>query len=73
VYADALVSAEEASIQWSADAGTTIVNLQQGGSAVALTATHNAERINGPGLFRLTKTTTASACGVYIFRNRGHS
>lgn len=60
-----LAGVEVAGIEISHDNGTTWVPYIDG-TAVQLTATKNALRVYGPALYRVAKSVTATATGVYV-------
>ena len=65
LIASNLAGAETGSIQISYDGGTTFINLFSDGSQQQLTATNNTATVYGPGIFRVVKSATAGACGIF--------
>ena len=64
VFATALAGTETVTISISHDGGTTFVN-----TGYALTATEPAAHLDGPGIFRMSKSATAGACAVMASYN----
>ncbi len=62
-----LAGSETADVQISHDNGTTFVDYQDGG-AIELSATKNAMRLYGPGLYRVAKDSTIGATGIFLQR-----
>ena len=64
IYAVGLAGAETASVQFTHD-GTNWTNYYSKDEQVQLTATNNAIKLEGPGVFRINKGVTVGNVGIY--------
>jgi len=63
--AGGLVAGEDHTIQISHDGGNTWQDLYMDGALIQLTSTNVAKTIYGPGTFRVSKSATTNAAGIY--------
>lgn len=65
IYADSLGSGETVDVQIKIGDGT-FVDVYQNDAQVQITSTNNAITIYGPGIYGFSKSSTASAVGLYV-------
>lgn len=68
LVASDLATTEEVDVLVTLGDGSTLPWLDSSGAAVKLTATKYMAGIQGPGIVRLSKDATASACSVEYFK-----
>lgn len=65
LMANNLAGVETGDIQISHDGGTTFTDLYSNGQQMQLLAANTAVTVYGPGIYRVVKSATAGACGIY--------
>jgi len=65
LMANNLAGVETGDVQISHDGGTTFTDLYSNGLQMQLLVANTAVTVYGPGVYRVVKSVTAGACGIY--------